>query len=51
MFLVNGQIISSKKNNNIEIVDFEQLDINLGNLATTTIKIPKLQEAIYFKTP
>ena len=44
MFLVNGQIISSKKNNNIEIVDFKQLDINLGNLTTTTIKIPKLQE-------
>jgi len=44
MFLVNGQIISSKKNDNIEIVDFKQLDINLGNLVTTTIKIPKLQE-------
>ena len=44
MFLINGQIISSKKENNVEVVNFEQLDINLNKLSTTTIKKPKLQE-------
>ena len=45
MFLIEGQIISSKKNNEeIEVVEFEQLKINLKNFVTTTIKQPKLQE-------
>ena len=45
MFLFNGQIISSKKSNEeTEILKFEQLNIDLSDLATTTIKQPKLQE-------
>ncbi len=45
MFLFNGQIISSKKENKKnEVIKFEQLNINLGDLTTTTIKKPKLQE-------
>ena len=44
MFLINGQIISSKKENKVEIINFEQLDININSLSTSTIKKPKLQE-------
>jgi len=45
ILLFNGQIISSKKDNSKnEIVKFEQLNINLENLQTGTIKQPKLQE-------
>ena len=44
MFLINGQIISSKKENKVEVINFEQLDISLSNLSTSTIKKPKLQE-------
>ena len=45
MFLFNGQIISSKKNNEEnEVIKFEQLNVDLGDLATTTIKKPKIQE-------
>ena len=45
MFLLNGQIITSKKNNNEnEILEFEQLNIDLGNFVTSTVKQPKLQE-------
>jgi len=47
MFLINGQIISSKKEK-IEVINFEQLNINLGNLSTSTIKVPKLQETSTF---
>ena len=43
MFLINGQIVSSKKEK-IEVVNFEQLDINLADLSTSVIKKPKLQE-------
>ena len=44
--LFNGQIISSKKDNNNEneIIKFQQLNIDLKNLVTTTIKEPKIQE-------
>tara|TARA_B100001059_G_scaffold125090_1_gene125089 strand:+ start:231 stop:1352 length:1122 start_codon:yes stop_codon:yes gene_type:complete len=48
MFLVNGQIISSKENN-LEVVNFEQLDISLNDLSTSTIKLPKLQETSTLK--
>lgn len=48
LFLINGQIISAKKSN-IEVINFEQLDINLSNLSTTTIKVPKLQETSTLK--
>ena len=44
MFLFNGQIISSKKNIDNDVVSFEQLSINLDNLSTSTIKQPKIQE-------
>ena len=44
MVLFNGQIISSKQNSGIEIIKFEQLNVDLGNLNTTTIKKPKVQE-------
>ena len=44
-YLFNGQIISSKKDNSEnEIIKFEQLNIDMGNLSTSTIKKPKLQE-------
>ena len=44
MFLFNGQIISSKDNSKNEIIKFEQLNIDLDGLRTTTIKKPKIQE-------
>ena len=44
-YLFKGQIISSKKNNEEnEIIKFEQLNIDLSDLSTTTIKKPKIQE-------
>ena len=45
LILFNGQIISAQKENlKNNIIKFEQLNINLKNLSTSTIKIPKLQE-------
>jgi len=44
MLLFNGQIISAKKNSDNEIIKFEQLNIDLSNLTTNTIKQPKIQE-------
>ena len=44
MFLFNGIIMSSKKNSENEIIKFEQLNIDLSDLSTTTIKKPKIQE-------
>ena len=45
MVLFNGQIITSKKENNTnEVIKFDQLNIDLKNLKTGTIKQPKLQE-------
>ena len=49
MVLCNGQIISSKKNLKNEVIKFEQLSIDLGNLSTTTIKEPKIQETSTLK--
>jgi len=50
MILFKGQIISSKKDNSKnEIIKFEQLNINLENLQTGTIKQPKLQETSTLK--
>ena len=50
MVLFNGKIISSSKDNSKnEIVKFEQLNINLENLTTGTIKQPKLQETSTLK--
>ncbi len=44
MFLFNGEVISTDKDLNSEIMKFDQLDIDLSNLKTTTIKEPKIQE-------
>ena len=44
MLLINGQIISSKKKEEVEVINFEQLDISLNNLSSAIIKMPKLQE-------
>ncbi len=44
MFLFSGQIISSKKNSDNEIIKFDQVNIDLSNLSTTIIKKPKIQE-------
>ena len=43
--LINGQIISSKKDNTEnELISFDRLNIDLTNLTTNTIKKPKIQE-------
>ena len=45
LLLVNGKIISNKKNSQEnELISFDQLNIDLENLVTTTIKTPKIQE-------
>jgi len=45
LILFNGQIISTQKENlKNSVIKFEQLNINLENLSTSTIKNPKLQE-------
>ncbi len=45
MILFNGQIISTEKESlKDNIIKFEQLNIDLKNLETDTIKVPKLQE-------
>ncbi len=44
LILFNGQIISSKKNLENEIIKFEQLFIDLDDLNTNTIKKTKIQE-------
>ncbi len=50
LLLINGQIINSKKyNNDNEIISFEQMNVNLEELNTSTIKQPKLQETSTLK--
>ena len=46
IFLFNGQIITSEKRNleKNDIIKFDQLNIDLRNLATNTITHPKIQE-------
>ena len=45
LFLFNGQIISSKKDQSkSEIIKFDQINIDLSKLSTTTIKKSKVQE-------
>jgi len=44
LVMFNGQIISTKKNLENEIIKFEQLNIDLSSLSNTTIKKPKIQE-------
>ena len=49
IILLNGQIISTKINSNIEIIKFEQLNIDLSNLSSTIVKKPKIQETSTLK--
>lgn len=44
IILINGQIISSSSEDKNEVINFDQLNIDLGNVNTNTIKSPKLQE-------
>ena len=45
MILFKGQVITSEKDSlKSNIIKFEQLNIDLKNLETDTIKVPKLQE-------
>ena len=44
LVMFNGQIISTKKNLENEIIRFEQLNVDLSSLTNTTIKQPKIQE-------
>ena len=38
-----------QKKNNIEIINFDELNINLNELVTSTIKRPKIQETSTIK--
>lgn len=49
LVLLNGQIISTKKNSDNEIVKFEQLNIDLSKLSTAVVKKPKIQETSTIK--
>ena len=45
LFLLNGQIITSRENKETnEVIKFEELNVNLSDLTTATIKKTKLQE-------
>ena len=44
LLLLNGKIISEKKNSETEILNFQQIKIGLENLETMVIKKPKIQE-------
>ena len=49
MILFNGLIISSNNKNENNIIKFEQIDIDLKNIANNTIKKPKIQETSTIK--
>ncbi len=49
IFLFNGELISNKNNLNTEVLKFDQLDVDLSKLQTTTIKKPKIQETSTLK--
>ena len=38
-----------QKKSSVEVINFEQLDINLSDLSTSTVKKPKLQETATHK--
>ena len=44
LFLFNGQIITNNEKSKTNIIKFEQLNLELDNLQTDTIKSPKMQE-------
>ena len=47
--MFNGELISNKNNLKSEVLKFDQLDVDLSNLQTTTIKKPKIQETSTLK--
>jgi len=49
LILFNGQIISNKIDSKTNIIKFEQLNLELDNLKTDTIKSPKMQETSTIK--
>ncbi len=49
IFLINGQIISSKENGKNDFIKFKDLSIDLTSLSSSTIKQPKIQETSTFK--
>ena len=50
MILFSGQIISTdKENNESDVIKFEQLNIDLTNIQSNTIKQPKIQETSTLK--
>ena len=49
LVLFSGQIIANKKKSKTNIIKFEQLNLELENLQTDTIKSPKMQETSTFK--
>ena len=49
MILFSGQIISTDKENNESDVTLEQLNIDLSNIQSNTIKQPKIQETSTLK--
>ncbi len=49
MFLFNGELISNKKDSSNEVLKFDQLDVDLSDLQTNTIKEPKIQETSSLK--
>jgi len=48
MVLINGQILTTSKDLKNNLIKFEQLNIDLKDLTTGTIKVPKLQETLTF---
>ncbi len=49
IFLINGQIISSKENGKNDFIKFKDLSIDLTSLSSSTIKQPKIQETSTLK--
>ncbi len=49
IFLINGQIISSKENGKNDFIKFKDLSIDLASLSSSTIKQPKIQETSTLK--
>ena len=49
LILVNGQVITTNKEKKNEMLTFKQLNINLSNLSSATIKKDKIQETSTLK--
>ena len=48
LVLFNGLIQSQHDKNNIEYINFSRTELSLNNLASRTIKVPKIQEMSTF---